>query len=264
MRIAAITLVSALLASGLSQKATAQSVLTGTVVVDATPSPPLSDAEIAIAELKLLARTDSLGRFLFNQIPKGTYRVTVRRLGYQGMAVNAKFSGTDTLAADFALTALSVTLDTVSVKGQAVVPGKFREFEERRVSGFGSFMTREDLDKQRDRPLGEIMTRLSGVRYNRYGSEGAIASHRWSGGRSRGGDSFDRRKGAPGGCYAQVFLDGIRVFSSNPGEPLFNINSLEPSSIQGIEYYASAAQTPIQFDPRNADCGTVVIWTRIE
>ena len=264
MRLAVVTLISALSAFSGARNLTAQSVLTGTVVVDATPSPPLGDAEIAVPELRLLARTDSLGRFLFNRIPKGTYRVTVRRLGYQGMAVNAKFSGTDTLAADFALTPLTVTLDTVSVKGKAVVPGKFREFEERRVTGFGSFLTRDELEKQQDRPLGEIMTRLSGVRYNRYGSEGAIASHRWAGGQSRGGDAFDRRKGAPPGCYAQVFLDGNRIFSARPGEPLFNINSLEPSSIQGIEYYASGAQTPIQFDPRNADCGTVVIWTRVD
>jgi outer membrane cobalamin receptor len=128
--------------------------------------------------------------------------------------------------------------------------------------GFGSFLTREEMEKQRDRPLGEILTRLPGVRYNRYGSEGAIASHR--GGRARGGDSFDRRKGAPPGCYAQVYLDGIRIFSASAGEPLFNINSLEPSSIQGIEYYAGAAQTPMQFNPTNAECGTVVIWTRIE
>jgi hypothetical protein len=236
----------------------------GTVVVDGTPSPPLSDAEVAIPELGLLAHTDSLGNFLFRKIPKGTYRITVRRLGYQGMAVNGKFSGTDTLAADFALTKLTVTLDTVSVAGKAAVPGKFREFEERRLSGFGSFLGRADFDKEIDRPLAEIMTRLPGVRVNRFGSQAAIASPRWVGGRSRGGDAFDRMKGAPPGCYAQIYLDGVRVFSASAGESLFDINALKPSTIQGIEYYASGAQTPIQFNPRNGDCGTVVIWTRID
>lgn len=263
MRAAITAGLSLLVAFGAAASAQSNSVLTGTVVVDGTPSPPLIDAEVAVPSLQLLARTDSLGRFQFNNIPKGTYRITVRRLGYAGLAVNGRFSGKDTLAADFALTPLTVTLDTVSVKGKSAGPGKFREFEERRVTGFGSFITRDELDKQRDHPLGEIMTRLSGVRYSRYGSEGAIASHRWAGGRSRGGDAFDRQKGAPPGCYAQIFLDGVRVFSARPGEPLFNINSLEPSSIEGIEYYASSAQTPIQFDPRNADCGTVVIWTRV-
>jgi hypothetical protein len=262
MRKAVAALVLWLVAFCATASAQSQSVLKGTVVVDGTASPPLNDAEVAVPTLQLLVRTDSLGRFQFKNIPKGTHRITVRRVGYSGMAVNATFNGRDTLDADFALTPLTVTLDTVSVQGNSVA-GKFREFEERRVTGFGSFLTRDELEKQRDRPLGEIMTRLPGVRYNRYGGEGAIASHRWAGGISRGGDAFDRQKGAPPGCYAQVFLDGNRIFSARPGEPLFNINSIEPSSIQGIEYYASAAQTPIQYDPRNADCGTVLIWTRV-
>ncbi|MFL5594265.1 MAG: carboxypeptidase-like regulatory domain-containing protein, partial [Gemmatimonadaceae bacterium] len=227
----------AALAISTTAGAQSQSVLTGTVVVDATPSPPLGDAEIAVPGLKLVAHTDSSGRFFFNNIPKGSFRVTVRRVGYSGMAVNAKFSGSDTLAADFALTPLTVTLDTVSVKGKAPVYGKFQEFEDRRHTGFGAFMTREQIDKERDRPLGELMTRFPGVRVQRYGSEAAIASHR---GGVRRIDAFDRRKGAPNACYAQVYLDGVRVYGGEAGEPLFNINMIEASSIEGIEYYASA------------------------
>jgi hypothetical protein len=267
MRTIIVGTAGALMAFGSIATAQSHSVLTGTVVVDATPSPPLSDAEVAIPALLLTLHTDSAGRFFYNRIPKGTYKVSVRRVGYQEIAVNAKFSGTDTAAVEFALTPLTVTLDTVNVKGKVAEVGKFREFEERRQMGSGSFLTREDMEKNRDRPLGEIMTRLPGVRFQRYGSEGAIASTRSAGslsGRSRGRDESDIRKGAPAGCYAQVFLDGIRVFSSHPGDPLFNINSISPNSIEGIEYYAGAAQTPEQFDPTNADCGTVVIWTRVD
>ncbi|OLE78555.1 MAG: hypothetical protein AUG74_01775 [Bacteroidetes bacterium 13_1_20CM_4_60_6] len=75
---------------------------------------------------------------------------------------------------------------------------------------------------------------------------------------------MDRLKGAPRGCYAQVYIDNVRVFSANAGEALFNINSIPPSTIQGIEYYSSRAQTPIQYATGRADCGTIVIWTRIE
>ena len=261
MRQTIVTLV-AIFAASTAVLGQSQSVLKGTVVVDATPSPPLNDAEIAVPALQLLARTDSLGRFQFTNIPKGTHRVTVRRVGYAGMAVNATFTGRDTLDADFALSPLTITLDTVSVQGKLAVPGKFREFEERRVTGFGAFLTRDDLAKELHRPLGEILTRFPGTRINRFGGQAAVASSR--GGRSRGGDSFDRRKGAPPGCYAQVYLDGVRVFSSSAGESLFDINSLTPSSIQGIEYYASSVQTPMQFNPRNGDCGTLVIWTRVD
>jgi hypothetical protein len=80
----------------------------------------------------------------------------------------------------------------------------------------------------------------------------------------RGGDSMDRRKGAPRGCYSQVYVDNVRVFSSDVGEALFNINSIPPSTIQGIEYYANRSETPIQYASNKAECGTMLIWTRIE
>lgn len=244
--------------------ASGQSVLLGSVVADGDPSPPLSGAEISILALNLTARSDSLGQFLLRGIPKGSFRINVRLVGYNTIAVDGRFSGTDTIAADFALVPVAVALDTVRVEGAAKLRGKFLEFEDRRAHGVGAFLTRADLEKDRDRQLGEIVAKLPGVRVNRYGSESAVASSRWSGGAGRGGDTMDRLKGAPRGCYAQVYIDNVRVFSANVGEALFNINSIAPSTIQGIEYYPSRAETPIQYATSRADCGTILIWTRIE
>jgi hypothetical protein len=242
----------------------AQSVFLGSVVADGDRSPPLPGAEITIPALNLAARTDSLGRFLFNSIPKGLFRINIRRVGYNAIAINARFSGTDTLAADFALDPAAVSLDTVTVEGRTKQYGKFLEFEDRRAHGGGAFLTRADLDKGKDRQLGEIVARLPGVRVNRYGSESAVATSRWAGGTGRGGDAMDRRRGAPRGCYSQIYVDNVRVFSSSAGEALFNINSIPPSTVQGIEYYASRDETPIQYAAPRADCGTMLIWTRIE
>lgn len=242
----------------------AQSVFVGSVITDGDPSVPLPGAEIAIPGLGLVARADSLGKFLFKDIPKGAFRVVVRHVGYNAIALNARFSGRDTLAADFALMPSAVSLDTVSVLGEARHHGKFLEFEERRTHGGGAFLTRSDLDKQRDRQLGEIVARLSGLRVNRYGAESAVASSRWTGGVARGGDAMDRRKGAQRACYSQIYIDNVRVFSSEAGEALFNINSIPPSTIEGIEYYASRDATPIQYASPRAECGTMLIWTRIE
>ena len=252
------------LAVCLSSAARAQSVFLGSIVADGDPSPPLAGAEITIPALNLGARTDSLGKFLFNGIPKGLFRVIIRRVGYNSIAINARFSGADTLAADFALTPVAVSLDTVNVIGGETQHGKFLEFEDRRAHGGGAFLTRSDLDKERDRQLGEILARLPGVRVNRYGAESAVASSRYSSGMTRGGDAMDRRKGAPRGCYSQVYIDNVRVFSSDANEALFNINSIPPSTIQGIEYYPSREETPIQYASYRAECGTMLIWTRIE
>jgi carboxypeptidase-like protein len=242
----------------------AQSVFLGSVIADGDPSPPLAGAEITIPMLNLAARTDSLGRFLFRDIPKGVFRINIRRVGFNAMAINARFSGKDTLAADFALLPVAVSLDTVNVQGTARQYGKFLEFEDRKAHGGGAFLTRMDLERSRERQLGEIVARLPGIRINRYGAESAVASARWTGGPGRGGDAMDRRKGAPRGCYSQVYVDNVRVFSAEVGEALFNINSIPPSTIQGIEYYASRDETPIQYATHRAECGTMLIWTRIE
>lgn len=247
----------------LASAARAQSVFLGSVVADGDSS-PLRGAEITMPALNLGARTDSLGRFFIRDIPKGVFRVIIRSVGYNPIAINARFSGTDTLATDFSLLPSGVALDTVSVVGMAKQYGKFLEFEERRAHGGGVFLTRQEIEKERDRQLGEIVSKLPGVRIHRYGAESAVASSRWIGGPGRGGDAMDRRKGAPRGCYAQVYVDNVRVFSSTPGEALFNINAIQPSTIQGIEFYASREETPIQYASNRADCGTMLIWTRIE
>jgi len=239
-------------------------VFLGSVVSDGDPSDPLAGAEVTIPALNFGVRTDSLGRFFFKDIPKGAFRVIIRRVGYNAIAINARFSGADTLAADFALIASTVSLDTVNVVGTARHYGKFLEFEDRRTHGGGAFLTRADLEKEKDRQLGEIVAKLPGLRVNRYGAESAVASSRWQGGRARGGDSMDRRKGAPRGCYSQVYIDNLRVFSADVGEALFNINSIPPSTIQGIEYYASREETPVEYASYRAECGTMLIWTRIE
>ncbi|MFL5611355.1 MAG: carboxypeptidase-like regulatory domain-containing protein [Gemmatimonadaceae bacterium] len=244
--------------------AAAQSVFFGSVVADGDPSFPLASAEITIPELNLGARTDSLGKFVFNGIPKGVFRVNIHRVGYNSFSLDARFSGADTLAADFALIPITISLDTVNVVAGTTVRGKFLEFEDRRTHGGGAFLTRTQLEKQKDRQLGEIVAGLPGVRVSRYGAESAVASSRWSGGQSRGGDAMDRRKGAQRGCYSQVYIDNVRVFASGAGEALFNINSIPPSTIQGIEYYASRDETPIQYASDRAECGTMLIWTRID
>lgn len=242
----------------------AQSVFLGSVIAEGEPSTALPGAEITIPVLNFGVRTDSLGRFLFRGIPKGVFRVNVRRVGYNAIAINARFSGSDTLAADFVLIPLAVSLDTVNVQGTARTYGKFLEFEDRMAHGGGAFLSRADLEREKDRQLGEIVSKLPGVRLNRYGAESAVASSRWNGGMGRGGDAMDRRKGAPRGCYAQVYIDNVRVFGSEVGEALFNINSIAPSTIQGIEYYPSRVETPIQYASPKAECGTLLIWTRIE
>jgi hypothetical protein len=42
-------------------------------------------------------------------------------------------------------------------------------------------------------------------------------------------------------------------------EPLFDINSIPVASIEAIEYYATAAETPMKYATLNSECGVLVI-----
>ena len=91
-------------------------------------------------------------------------------------------------------------------------------------------------------------------------------------------DDADMTQGARAvPCYAQVYLDGILMFSGRkslepaaaPGmprqmrfDPLFDINTISPEAIEAIEYYATPASVPMKYGRDGSDCGVVVIHTR--
>ena len=61
-----------------------------------------------------------------------------------------------------------------------------------------------------------------------------------------------------------VYVDGTQVYQYGvkPPMPLFNVNSIPPEQIEGIEAYSSASQVPVRFNKTGSGCGVLVIWTR--
>ena len=57
---------------------------------------------------------------------------------------------------------------------------------------------------------------------------------------------------------AQVFVDGVPM--SQP----FNINSISPGLIRGVEIYTGPATTPSILRTSKTVCGTVAIWTIVK
>ena len=62
-------------------------------------------------------------------------------------------------------------------------------------------------------------------------------------------------------CYALIYVDGKLMNNQRPTEP-YDINQIAPERIEGVEWYASGAQTPAQYSTLNATCGVMAIWTR--
>ncbi len=238
----------------------ARALLTGTVV-DST-NKPVSGAEVTLVDLNAVTRTNARGAFRFDAVPPGAHALRVRAIGY------APFDASVTLAAgDRAVRRITVgrvaTLSEVEVTATRLDPA-MRDFEENRRVGLGHFLTREDLEKQRNQRLSEIIQMTSGFRMARKDNSAYAISSREC--RSMTPHSYEFEGSPPKGfacpCFPLVFLDKLPLFAGRDGDIVPDLARLYPDQIQAVELYASAAQTPSQYSGLNSNCGVIVIHTR--
>lgn len=245
----------------------AQAVVHGRVVAEEDRR-PLAGAAVTLAGAE--ARTDSAGRYRLAGVPHGDQPLVVRLPGYRPESVLVAV-GAGGAERDVALRRLT-TLEDVRVAAPAWVPAAMRAFEERRLVGQGRFLTRAMLATQAHRRTGDILAGVPGVVVRRGASRAWISSGRTT---STGVcamcpapqrlDRADASMGARPACYLDVYLDGALVYNSSARdrEPLFDVNSLSPDQIEGIEVYAGGATTPAQYNRTGGGCGVMLIWTRI-
>lgn len=177
------------------------------------------------------------------------------------------FGGNETVERRIVL-GRAVVLEPVVVAEHSV-DRAMASFEENRRVGLGHFLTRADLSKLEGVTFGSILEQVPGAAVLS-GSRGAawIRSSRVFRMRAIGADAEDAFQGAPAAaCYAQVYIDKMLVFNGRPTAdghwpPLFNLNSMNPAQIEAIEFYASAAETPLRYSGMESHCGVLVIWTR--
>jgi hypothetical protein len=241
----------------------AQSVLTG-VVRDSVTRLPIADVEILIRELKVRARTDNRGRFFLEEIGGGRFPVVARKVGYDSVSATLSFSGADSASHDFEMAMRAQPLPEVPVRGKGATLGnaKLAIFEQRRERGIGHFLTEADFARDPNHLMGDILWKLPGVRIVRSRRTQAACV-----GTSRGTQSFIATAiascfGTAVACPAAVYLDGALVYAGMPGQDAFDVNSLQPSAIAGVEYYAGPAQMPPELNATRGTCGALVIWTK--
>ena len=74
----------------------------------------------------------------------------------------------------------------------------------------------------------------------------------------------DRQAGAGPACYLDVYIDGALVYNSSMRyAALFDLNSIEPGSIEAMEVYSSGSNLPSEFQRTGGGCGAVLIWMRV-
>jgi hypothetical protein len=254
-RRAAVTCAVAAL-SVIARPGQAQSVLAGSVR-DAGSGAALPDAEVAIPQLQLRARTDASGRYRISDIPAGRHTVIVRRLGHDSLSMAVPFTGDDDVVRDFALGTQGQPLPEVPVSAAAEPIGnaKLREFERRRASAHGHFVTPAELEKNQQRRLSDIVQKLPGAIIVQRPQRGGMAAYVAS---SRGVVSIENFASGPfgTGCPVAIWLDGVPM--SQP----FDINTIQTRTVAAMEFYAGPARMPPELNATSKTCGALVIWTR--
>ncbi len=245
------------------------SVFAGTVSSDSAASGgarKLADAEVAIPTLSRVARTNSDGLFQLNDLPAGTHRITVRKLGFSPLDASITVGPRERVERRIVLGSVSV-LEQVEVRATRLDPA-MREFEDSRKLGIGKFLTREDLERQKTANMINVFMTTNGIKFKTVGGHNfATAGRRAPIGPSRCfffENSTDTAKSCTmtSECFMQVYFDTHPIFLGREGETVPDLTRYRAEDLQAAEVYSSAAETPSRYQGLGNGCGTIVLHRR--
>jgi hypothetical protein len=165
MRAAAILCLLVLIwAAATPDAAPAQGVIMGRVVEDSGDRPVAgATVELQTTGGVVVRRTvsEESGRFLVLVSREGRYRLRASRIGLaDGLSASIDVAPGDTLRVILRMDIQAVALPALEVIGHSRMHrmGRLAEFHYRSQRGFGTFLTREDLDRRNPVQLTHILT----------------------------------------------------------------------------------------------------------
>lgn len=210
------------------------------LVLDRTTGEHLPDVAIRLVppgdRPTLVQLSGSQGRFAFDSLPPGAYRIEFSRIGYGAVADSFRADAGVNLDITAELIPRAVALDPIVVTTQRRSRLDVSGFYDRRRSHPGHFITREQIEDRNVTFVSDLFRTIPSLRLTQLsGGRGAAVTGR-------------------GGCYPTYFLDGVRMApSASPDE------FIRAGDVEGIEVYGLASAPALFSDSR---CGTVVIWSR--
>ena len=224
-------------------------------VRDQVDSGAIAHATISVLGTGLVAYPDGKGQFRIDGVQPGTRELVIRALGYAKLIESDEFSGSGIVRRDYYMQRVPHVLTEMVVQGRAMrVPRGMEEIYRRGARGWGSFITREQIDSLDPIDLKAILGTIPGV----YANDRGVAFQR-----------------CPNGWPPQLWVDGQRVTrfkrqeqhdrnSWGPTPDPYFLNEqlvgILPRQVQAMEVYASNSSTPAEFMD-GAGCGTIAIWT---
>ena len=225
--------------------ASAQSVgaISGTIKDSA--GTPIPGVEVVLLQTKGAVYSDSTGVFRFANISVGKRQLHFRRLGFAPKSVDAQIGDGETVALAVVLEPSATEIEGMTVEEAARRRQMLSDFYDRKASGFGHFVTREQIEQRNPMNLSDMMRMIPGARLTpvRGGGQATLR--------------FSRAQG-PRDCPPQYWVDGVKTWN-------LNIDDIVPQDVEGIEVYSGASTVPPQYNTKEGTtiCGVILIWTRV-
>ncbi len=204
-------------------------------LLDRVSRMPVAGAEVFVLGQGPSHTSDANGRFRHVGLRSGYYVVEIRRIGYAQGTWEVRVDEGELSSHEFELEPVPATLAPVTVEGERKT--WFKEFEERRASRRGQYITFEDIEHRKVSTLADLLRPLNGVRIScdRYGNCGILMT-RWV------------------SCRPQYYEDGHPVTA-------IAAERLPVLDIYGVEVY-NVSEVPMEFQRTDVKCGVIAIWTR--
>ena len=235
-------------------------------VMERAGGAPIDGAVVTLAEASRSATSGRSGAFEMLGVAPGSYALSVRRLGFRPIAVRITIRAGEIIDADMELEAQAQAIEGITVRADSTLHGPMVQVANRMHSGGGgTYLLRAQLDSARGRPVSELLrARARGAHMVDWSAKGAvlIATARGvPGGKRPKADPFDPL--SPTGCFCQVYIDGIRVYSPTGGYSTTpDLRQFDAGILEAVEFYPGPAVTPPEFGGDAAMCGTLLLWTR--
>lgn len=212
-------------------------------VRSATTLQPLAGAQVIVQGIGIGGVTGQDGSLRLTGLQIGARTVEVRFLGYAKGRSVVVLQPEKASSLSFELEMQPIQLAAVKVRVRRSIL-LTNGFFQRRGSGFGTFVTRDQIEAMRPRFLSDVLRRMAGINL--------INS-------AFGGSARASMRGAKvlGNCPIQYYVDGTMT-------AMFNVDEIRPEDVEGMEIYRGAATIPPSFNKGSAMCGVIVIWTRVQ
>ena len=220
-------------------------------VIDMIRGEPVRNALVEVNG-NMVAVTNADGTFNVLHVPLawGPNQFHVSHLSYMDATNELWLANPDDwFALDVALIPVPVgILPEIVVEADRTLMayGRMRPFYARRASGFGSFITRQEIEERSPTQVTDMFRGMAGVTVRAEGLTNVQVTF------SRARQGFGEPCASP-----DIYLDGAVVQGG-----FFLNDLLNPDQIEGIEVYRSTTTTPPQFQKPGSTCGSIVIWTR--